>query len=375
MRSILVLALTLCGSLPALAQDEPPTDEKTTSGVDLSPEALIRAGVAQLLACQDEQGEWPYEGVYRVEGRLPIGYRIGGTAIVLDALLHADPSSEAVRAATDRGLAAILTLLEHPLMEPSKVDAYDVRVWGHTWALELFCRLRAKGEGRAHADAIGTWIPRLVAALLVEELPGGGWNYASRRAAAAFVTAPVVQTLLLARAQGEAVPPEVFTRARAFLESSRGEGVYFTYSGSARQERGRVGLPGSIARSANVEATLHLLGGGSPDDLATAVDAFFLHWDELEKRRKKTGTHVAPYGIAPYYFYYGHRYAGLAIELLPPEARERDRARLLEVLLRTRDADGSWNDRVFARSRAYGTAMVILALLRDRQPLPPPAPG
>ena len=50
-----------------------------------------------------------------------------------------------------------------------------------------------------------------------------------------------------------------------------------------------------------------------------------------------------------------------------------ERERLLRAILKTRDADGTWNDRVFDRSRAYGTAMVVLALLGDASPLPPPA--
>ncbi|MCZ6817225.1 MAG: hypothetical protein O7F76_11115, partial [Planctomycetota bacterium] len=54
----------------------------------------------------------------------------------------------------------------------------------------------------------------------------------------------------------------------------------------------------------------------------------------------------------------------------PSELRAAERARLREVLLRTRATDGTWNDRVFPRSRNYGTAMAVLALLADRVPLP-----
>ena len=32
---------------------------------------------------------------------------------------------------------------------------------------------------------------------------------------------------------------------------------------------------------------------------------------------------------------------------------------------------GTWNDRVFPRSRNYGTSMIVLALLGDKTPLPP----
>ena len=114
-----------------------------------------------------------------------------------------------------------------------------------------------------------------------------------------------------------------------------------------------------------------MLGGGSATAVQAALDAFHLHWDELEKRRKKTGTHVGPYGIAPYYFYFAHRYAAQAIQMLPASDRAAERARFRTVLLRTRDEDGTWNDRVFKRSRNFGSAMAVLALLGDRVPLPP----
>ena len=57
--------------------------------------------------------------------------------------------------------------------------------------------------------------------------------------------------------------------------------------------------------------------------------------------------------------------------MLPEADRAKERERLLQVILKTRDADGTWNDRVFDPSRAYGTAMIVLALLGDRAPLPP----
>ena len=109
--------------------------------------------------------------------------------------------------------------------------------------------------------------------------------------------------------------------------------------------------------------------------MRAALNAFHTNWDELKKRHQQTGTHVAPYNIAPYYFYYGHRYAAQAIEMLPEAERAAERDRLLEVVLRTRAADGTWNDRVFPRSANYGTSMIVLALLGDQTPLPPKYTG
>lgn len=390
-----VLAATPLGPSAAAA---PPVEE------------LIRVGVEQLVAMQEPDGAWPYEGVYRVAGQIPIGYRVAGTAIVCQTLLAAAPEDAAAKASIERGVEFVLSQLDDERMKPSTRDAYDVRVWGHCYALELFCRLRAADRLGRHADAIRPWFSKLVDALITEELKGGGWNYANRRAHAAFVTAPVTQTLLLAREQGEKVPDEVLLRARRALTTSRFEDGAYLYSGVRRDVQGsgnrepatekeqrpadseskttnpnskttttqpttrptqRAALPGSVARSAICESTLLLLDAGSTQSVQQAIDAFHVHWDELEKRRKKTGTHVPPYGIAPYYFYYGHRYAAQAIQMLPEKERERERARLLEVILHTRDDDGTWNDRVFPRSRNYGTAMIVLALLGDRAPLPP----
>ena len=119
------------------------------------------------------------------------------------------------------------------------------------------------------------------------------------------------------------------------------------------------------------ETTLVLLGGGSVEAVRGAVAAFHQHWQELEKRRQKPGTHVGDYLIAPYFFYYGHRYCAQAIELLPEKERAAQRGKLVELIVKTRDRDGTWNDRVFPQSRGYCTAMVVLALLGERTPLPP----
>ena len=42
----------------------------------------------------------------------------------------------------------------------------------------------------------------------------------------------------------------------------------------------------------------------------------------------------------------------------------------LEVLFRVREESGGWNDRVFARSENFGTAMSILSIMQPDMPLP-----
>jgi hypothetical protein len=340
-----------------------------------NPDRLLKEAIQELLKLEEAGGEWPYEGVYRVGGQIPLGYRAGGTALVAGAiLLGASPEDPAARAAVGRGLDFVLGSLGDPRLAPSTEDAYDVRVWGQACALEFLCLVRGAQKAGARAEAVDLGIPRLVRTLAEEELPGGGWNYTGRRASASFVTAPVVQALLWARSQGTPVPEGLFERARKSLESARTEAGAFLYSGTFKPGESRFTgdhLEGSIARSPACETTLCLLGGGSPKAVQGALDAFSAHWQELESRRKKTGTHQGPYQIAPYYFYYGHRYAAQAIQCLPLPDRARERERVLALLLKTRDPDGTWNDRVFPRSRNYGTAMATLALLGEKAAVPP----
>ena len=80
---------------------------------------------------------------------------------------------------------------------------------------------------------------------------------------------------------------------------------------------------------------------------------------------------MAPHGIAPYYFYYGHYYAAVAIEHLPAELRKAYRARYYERLFEVREESGGWNDRVFDRSENYGTAMALLSILEPGRPRVP----
>lgn len=374
LHGLFTVAWSLCLVHSCLAIQN--TDRKTDSAVESPPETqatddreeLILRAAARLIELQEADGAWPYEGVYRVNRKIPVGYRVGGTAIVCTSLLYADDGPEST-AAIERGVAIILEDLEHELMKPDTSDNYDVRVWGHIYALDFFCRIRDTMRLESVREKTDAWIPRLVEILRTEQIDDGGWNYAGQRRHASFVTAPAVQALLLARQQGEDVPDSVFEKAKEVLLSSRTETGAFQYSGTVR--RRQASLPGSVARSAICESTLLMLGDGNVDNLRNAIDAFHEHWDELEKRRKQTGTHAPPYNIAPYYFYYGHRYLAQSIQFLPSLEQAAAAEKFYQVLLKTRDADDTWNDRIFERSRSYGTAMSILALLND---VPAPAP-
>ncbi len=352
-----------------------------------------KAGVAAILALQEGDGhdQWPYEGVYREDrGQLPVGYRVGGTAITCLGLLAAPgyATDEGRQAAVQRGLEFVLNTLDAPRMQLDFIGTYDVRGWGHAYALLLLLHMQDAKLGPAKsataAEAKAKW---LVHALVESAIPkSGGWNYSRprgyqspRNSASTFMTAPTLQVLFHAKARGHEVPDEVIEQAIGALERARAKPGGYAYGAPAKAQRDvdedRLTMmdktPSSAARAAACETTLMLAGRGDAARLQRAVERFFEHWDDLAVRKSQTGTHIEPYGIAPYYFLYGHLYAAQAIEMIEDAAvRDALRQKMLVVLARSREADGGWNDRQFGRSAGYGTSMALLTMHMPHLPKP-----
>ncbi|MFT7677030.1 MAG: hypothetical protein ACI8QC_001007 [Planctomycetota bacterium] len=316
--------------------------------------------------------EWPYEGVYREARRIPPGYRVGGTSICALALLEsrdytADPK---VAEAVERGLDFVLEHLDIEAMGPGFSGGYDVRGWGHTYALEFMLRLRAlKAVPEVRADDVDERITWLVDVIMDSQLAGktGGWNYSHRGdggPASPFMTGPTLLALWEAQAQGETLVDKVVERALDALENCRLKDGSIPYTsagkGSFMDQR-----PGAMGRMAITEVVLLHAGRSKPERVEDAIKCFFEHWDQLEVRRRQNGTHIQPYGVAPYYVFYAHRYVAQAIEHLPKRLRKKYRTLFLERIFSNQEESGGWNDRVFPRSENYGTAMALLAL---RQP-------
>jgi len=410
--------LTLVLALPVVAPsvDDEPSEKKAAATVAAAPDeagvdAAFAAAVAFLLSTQEDYvadppvrpmpdervpgwqeresarlaeqraedgpgAEWPYQGVYRVQvGRevvIPSGYRVGGTAIVCEALLAAPgfDADEARVAALTRALDFQFEMLApeggDPFMAPGPKEGYDVRGWGHAQALALFLRVLARDEEAAfptaeQRESLAALVPHLVHCIAVNEEDGGGWNYAGG-SVSPFMTATTLDALMDARDAGFEVDAALIERALDAIEANRADNGAFAYAGPVR---GRVAMHGSSARSAAAELVLVRGGRSDADRLHAAVLGFFDGWDELLVRKSQQGTHVGPYGIAPYYFMYGHTWAARAIAALDEERRPALRERLLEHLWRTREDGGVWNDRIFPRSASYGTAMAVLALAAE----------
>ena len=336
----------------------------------------IEAGVARILEMQegDANAEWPYEGVYRVRdsetGRaiIPIGYRVGGTSICAMAIMQSPGYSEnePAKEAIERAAAFVIASVDHELMQYEDIiGTYDVRGWGYTYGL-LFL-LNYNNEDRQ--DEIDRAVNFYLNGIAATEIPQrGGWNYARRGGfdkpggMSPFMTGPTIQALMLAKEKGYEIDEGLIERGLESLLAARLDSGAYVYSGTTRGGRSSEKVPGAVGRMLVSEATLYMNGKATLADVRGAVDAFLVHWEWLDKRRQQTGTHIPPYGIAPYYFYFAHYYAAQAIELLPEQDQGEYHRRLREKLFVNRQDGGTWNDRVFERSANYGTAMSIMAL-------------
>lgn len=373
------LVLALCTASLLASQPANPGPEEL--------DAAVRQGVAVLLKLQEgpdekrsaeeeaQRAQWPYEGVYRVKGQIPIGYRVGGTAIAVMALVRAPGYAEDTTrtAAVGRAVDFLCEAIEHPLMSTDDFDGgYDVRIWGDIQGLLCLSQLTSLGlVGEQRRERVDKAIAFYLDGVLRLEMPQtGGWNYArpagreTKGNPSVFVTAVALQALFAAAQAGCSVPAAVVDRGLTVLEKARTPAGSMVYSGAAGPtDRTSDGVPGATGRMTLAESTLVLAGRGSVANVRGAVDAFIVHWEWLNKRRARPGTHERPYMVAPYYFMFAHQYAAQAVELLPRSEREEYRRRINELLFSVRQEDGSWNDRVFARSAGYGTATALTALL------------
>ncbi|MCC6322418.1 MAG: hypothetical protein IT438_13395 [Phycisphaerales bacterium] len=397
------LAVVACASVLAASASpaqEPPTSpvrppaDKPATVEDQVPAAITRC-VEFLLSAQEAHeakkgaesppetiAEWPYEGVYRVGGKIPIGYRIGGTSIASVALLlapgYADdaPRKQAVL----RAVKFVTTRLHDKLMNPDYEGGYDVRGWGYTYALQFLLTLKSTGALAELPDDLKTSVEDSIkwcidAVQQTEINEAGGWNYARQQGKKAvsppspFMTGPTLQALFEAKKLGYPIDPEVVERGLKSLERGRAESGSIAYAGKTN-DKSPEPVPGAVGRMLITEITLHLAGRSDTSRIRGALDAFLVHWEWLDKRRAKPGTHEPPYGIAPYYFYYAHAQAAQAIEMLPRRDRAEYRRRLYERLFSVRLENGTWNDRVFPRTASYGTSQALLVMLMPKLPEP-----
>jgi len=380
---MLILPVTLATITAALATAGPATQPSppTTAQIDTA----IQRGVAFLLTVQNKNGSW---GSARRTKNLNISapvpgahhaFRAAVTGLCVSALIEVGGEDPKVAQSLKRGEAWLIQYM--PKLRRAS-GAFLYNVWGHAYGTRALVRMLARAaDDKPRRETIKKLIAQQVDLLSRYETVHGGWNYydfgySLRKPAskpASFTTATILIALYEAKQAGIAVPDRLVQRGLATLRRQRMP--YYAYSYA---EYGRLypmwGLSrpaGSLGRSQVCNLARRLWGD------RCVTDAVLKDWlNRLANRngwlsmgRKRPVPHESWYGVAGYFFYYGHFYAAGCIQQLAPEDRPPHQGRLANILLQLQEKDGSWWDFPFYDyHQPYGTAFALMSLGRCRTP-------
>ena len=124
---------------------------------------------------------------------------------------------------------------------------------------------------------------------------------------------------------------------------------------------------GSLGRSQACNLALRMYGDEkiTNEVLKTWLDRLYARNGWLSIGRKYPVPHESHFGVAGYFYYYGHFYAAMCIEELPSSERPYFQDHLANILLPLQEKDGSWWDYpLYNYHQQYGTAMAVCALVR-----------
>ena len=374
-------------------------------------QAALERGVDFLLGSQLKSGCWgrsASEKYYKIWAPVPSAhqaFRTATTSLCLMALVEAcelfeGEHREEIEHAIDRGQD---WLLENAgKLRRSEPDAYDdyfgyalYNVWGHAYSIHAIVRLhqRAAGDEALQAKLRGL-LEYQVDRLRRDEYLNGGWGYYDdpfsdkygnavrpRRARMqrptgspiSFTTATVLIALKEASTLGVEFPQKAIEQAIASLNRQRYPDFAYAYGEYLRYfPRADINRPGgSLGRSQVCNLALRLYG----DDLVTdeVLETWLKRliarngWLSMSRKRHipNASPHYADFGVAGYFYYYGHFYAAMCVEQLPPEKRSYFQGHLAHLLLPLQEKDGSWWDYIlYDYYQQYGTAMVVSTLVR-----------
>jgi hypothetical protein len=374
---------------PKPAPVTPPTNEELDSSIE--------RGVDFLVESQRNSGAWggPQKtkglNIYAPGMASHLAFRTGTTALATMALCEAremfdGDRRERVEAAIDRGQA---WLLEHsdelvraePDQYVSQMGIALYSIWGHAYAIHAILPLYERAEGDEELQGqLKELLKYHVGRLKTSEFINGGWSYYDEGAKTltpsgspfSFSTATVLIALKEAEKLGVDFPEPLAKKAIASLLRQRYPDFSYAY-GEYLKYRPRYDInrpAGSLGRSQVCNLALRMYGDEHVTDevLRTWLNRLFARNGWLSIGRKRPIPHSSDFGVAGYFYYYGHFYAALCIEELPEDERAYFFDHLARILLPLQEKDGSWWDYpLYDYHQGWGTAMAVSALVHARQ--------
>jgi len=354
----------------------PPKPEELSDAID--------RGVKFLLADQRPDGSWGSAektkglNIYAPPPGAHDAFRTAVTSLVIMALIDAAPQQSdeervVINEAIDRG-AAWLDAHLGKLRRATPDALYNV--WGHAYSIEAVLKLHARAAGNAvmqkkwkdHAQAQANMLARY-------SYVGGGWSYYDEvagsqtpsDAAFSFCTATVLISLKQAESIGVEFPERLTKKAIASILRQQRPDFSYNYGEYTRLDPRYHERPGgSLGRSQACNLALRIYGNERITDevLRTWLDRLYARNGWLSMGRKRPVPHESHFGVAGYFYYYGHWYAAQCIAQLPESERPYFKDHLAHIILPLQERDGCWWDYPFYNyHQQYGTAMAVMTLV------------
>jgi len=361
----------------------------------------IERGVDYLLESQRKSGAWGSAASTRYYGiTAPIpgahqAFRTAVTGLAVQALIESAEHFEGerqqdVEAAIERGQTWLLESSNN--LRRAEPDAHGQRrgskfftlynVWGHSYAIQAIVKLHERAEGdeplQAKLKSIAEYhVDRLRRCSYLN----GGWGYYDMVARTkipsgspiSFTTATVLIALKDAAQLGIEFPEKLTQKALASILRQRNPDFSYAYGEYLRMHpRYDINRPaGSLGRSQACNLAMRMYGDTLVNDevLETWLNRLVARngWLSMSRKRHIPGQspHYADFGVAGYFFYYGHYYAAKCVEELPAEQQPVFQGHLANIIVPLQEKDGSWWDfLLYDYHKAAGTSMAVSTLHR-----------
>ncbi|TWU16604.1 hypothetical protein [Allorhodopirellula heiligendammensis] len=366
---------------PTPPEVDEPTDEQIV-------DAMVR-GIEFLVADQNANGS--FGSATRTKGLniyAPVpgahhAFRTATTSLAIAALIKSferlpeESSNSDLRARVRMSVRRAETwLIENlPRLRRAGGDAL-YNVWGHGYSITGLTQLHGWHDSEPEKQSeIAELIQTQFEMLQRYESVDGGWGYYDFRyqadqptsSSTSFVNGAVLVALADARAIGIDPPERMLKRALAALRRQQKPDFSYLYSEDLQYRPMReINRPGgSLGRSQCCNAALRLWGDEEITDNVIKVwlCRLYLRNGWLDIGRKRPIPHEAWMQVAGYFYYFGHYYAAVGMDLLPASEVPAYQPLLARLMLDRQEADGSWWDYpLYDYHQPYGTSFAILTL-------------
>ncbi len=365
----------------AMDFSEPPVLPTIDAPSEAEIVAAIERGVQFLLQDQNPNGSWGSAtrtkglNIYAPVPGAHHAFRTATTSLCISALIEVAPQQPESVKAIDR---AETWLVEHlgELRRASGDAIYNV--WGHAYSIQALVRLHDRHHGDPSKQQQMVELIRGQFDMLTRyESVDGGWGYYDFRYQAnqptsssiSFVNGAVLVALAEAKAIGIEPPERVVRRAIAATKRQQKPDFSYMYGEYLQYQpmRGINRPGGSLGRSQCCNCALRLWGDKSITDnvIKNWLYRLYVRNGWLDIGRKRPIPHESWMQVAGYFYYFGHYYAALCLEQLPPSERPPYRPLLAKLMLDRQEKDGSWWDYpLYDYHQPYGTAFALMTLRR-----------